>query len=145
MTVKKIENTTAYEFIDKHHFELMLNRLEYYNGEGNYYKFWKDKYIYYGVFDSNKLVAIQIVVPNFDGWSYEKNKISGSCRLVVLQKISGTKHGVFKTVLDYFEPLYKNKYIYLEVYVDKLKKMYESLGFEKVFKNNEHMYKKFIY
>ena len=132
MIIKKIEREQAYYFINEHHFELMVN------------KYWSNKYVYYGVFDENELVAIQIVVPEFSGWSYEKNRINGSCHLVTLQKTEGTKHGVFKTILNYFEPLYKGKYIYLEVYIDKLRDMYEGLGFVRVFKNNSHMYKKYI-
>ena len=133
MVVREIEKEQAYYFINEHHFELMSN------------KYWSKKHVYYGVFDKDKLVAVQIVVPNFSGWGYEKNRIEGSCHLVVLEKVEGTKHGVFKTVLDYFSPLYKGKYIYLEVYVDKLKEMYEGLGFQRVFKNNPHMYKKLIW
>ena len=144
MEIKEINRELAYKFILAHHFELMLNRVEYYQGKENLYKFWQDKYIYYGIFDNDKLVAIQIVNLNFDGWSYEKNRIKHSCHLIALQKIPNTKHGVFKVVLDYFSNLYKGKYIYLEVYVDKLKTMYESLGFKKVFKNNEHFYKLYI-
>ena len=132
MTVKEIEKEQASRFINEHHFELMCN------------KYWSERHVYYGVFEGDKLVAVQIVVPDFSGWSYEKDRIDGSCHLVVLQKIEGTAHGVFKTVLDYFSPLYKEKYIYLEVYVDKLRDMYEELGFQKVFKNNSHMYKKYI-
>jgi hypothetical protein len=132
MIVKEIEKEQALYFVNEHHFELMLN------------KYWSKKYVYYGVWDDEGLVAIQIVVPNFPGWSYEKGRIDGSCHLVVLQKTEGTAHGVFKTVLDYFSPLYIGKYIYLEVYVDKLRDMYEGLGFVRVFKNNPHMYKKYI-
>jgi hypothetical protein len=133
MIVKEIEKEQAFYFINEHHFELMNN------------KYWSKKYVYYGVFDNDELVAIQIVVPNFPGWSYEKGRIDSSCHLVVLQKTEGTAHGVFRTVLDYFSLLYKGKYIYLEVYVDKLRDMYEGLGFQRVWKSNPHMYKKYIY
>ena len=138
--VENIDRSIAFKFIKDNNFELMMNQ-----NTDHPYKFWKDKYIYYGVFDNDVLVAVQIVDEDFGGWSYEKNRIEHSCHLVAMQKIPGTKHGAFNAVLDYFEKLYKDKYIYLEVYVDKLRDMYEGLGFERIFKNNEHFYRKKIY
>ena len=116
MIVEKISEQVAKEFIKQHNFNLFLNSGQ----EGTKYEFTYrgDQYSWYGIFDKESLVAIQVIK------ILEDNKI----HLVALQKISTTQHGVFEAVLDYF----KNYTLLLEAYYPGLQKMYENLGFTKV-------------
>lgn len=83
----------------------------------------KPLYRYFGVFLNTKLVATQVV------------SFKDDIYFLSLDKETGTPHGVFKAVLDYFENLYKGKNVYLDVYVPKLQKMYENYGFHKVYEH----------
>lgn len=116
MIVEKISEQTAKEFIKQNNFNLFLNSGQ----EGTKYEFTYrgDQYLWYGVFDNDILVAIQVIK------FLEQDKI----HLVCLQKIPNTPHGVFETVLNYF----KDYSLILEAYHKPLQKMYESFGFTKI-------------
>ena len=111
--VKPITIDQAQDLIRKYKLNYFWNK----GYEGTKYEFaYKgDKYEWYGVFEEDVLVAVQVLERIDDNNLF----------LTSLQKIPGTGHGVFEAVMNYFS----NYTLQFKAYDDKLRKMYKKLGF----------------
>lgn len=115
-TVHQITKQQAQSFIRTHKLEYFYN--EGYEGTKYEFSYNNDSYLWYGVFDGDQTVAVQVI-----------NVLSDTdIELMCIEKIKGIGHGVFETVMDYFS----DKNLHLETFDKKLQKMYEGLGFKKI-------------
>ena len=117
LQIREVSRLTAYELIEENDLDFLAVKRRGVLGFKYTQKFLDRKYSFYVVEDENgKCLAIQVTQPLLNG-----------IKLECIQKTKDAPHGIFKAISDYFSSIYK--YIVLDVYEEKLKRMYIEEGY----------------
>lgn len=124
LRIREVARLTAYELIEKNDLDFLAVKRRGVLGFKYTQKFLDRKYSFYAVENKEgKCLAIQVTQPLLNGIKLES-----------IQKTKDAPHGIFKAVSDYFSSIYE--YIVLDVYEEKLKKMYIEEGYLQINTSN---------